>query len=190
MATTDLRTVAWDIDEMVICSNINGVFGPIYTVLGPVSGQLEAEMKSGRQMGGGSVYSVVSKMIAGNVTLQFADAQGFDALPILLGGDQESSDGEDIVAFPFGGAHTPFFAMAVKTFLDDGIGNFVIFVPKLKVTGNFTYAVRDNEFSVPEFTATAVSSHITRGGKRQFAFPMRYTVDTALTIPPTGLALT
>ena len=190
MATTDLITVPWDIDEMVICSNINNVFGAIYTMQGAVKGTLEARVKSGEQMGGGGIYSVVSKMIGGTVTLQVADMQGFDALPILLGGDQESSDDEDIIVFPFGEKPIPFFSMATKTFLDDGEGNFVIFVPKLKITGNFTYSIADNEFSVPEFTATAVKSHITRAGKKKFAFPMRYSADTALTIPPTGLALT
>jgi hypothetical protein len=186
----DERTVAWDIDSMVLATLTGDSPGTAVVAKGAVSAQLEARMKSGEQPGDGGLYSVVSKMMSGTLTLSFADWQDFSVVQILTGFPPESSGSPQGLALPLGGKPFPYFYCAAKTFLDDGVGNFHVHMLKCKITGNFQIGIADNAFVIPSFTATLVSSgYIKRAGKNQFGVVVRYPTDVALAVPPTSVPL-
>jgi hypothetical protein len=186
-----VRTVAWDIEDAIIAPvDVNDEPGDAVPVNGIVSVQAEIRVKSGEQPGDGQIYSVLAKAIAATLTFQFADMQGFETIEVLTGLPPESSGSPQALALPITGRQYPFFMIAGKTFIDDGVGNFHIWVLKCKITSNFSIGLADGAFVVPQFTATGVpSSYIRRGGRNVIALPVRYPTDVALAIPPTSVPL-
>lgn len=186
----DTRTVAWDINDAVIAANNgDGTFGSPVNVQGVVSVSITVNIKSGEQMGDGGVYSVLSKATKGTVKFQFADQQSFAVLQIIrnktkgIYGSNPTVHHMGIGLEPF-----PYFALAGQTYQDDGSETFNLFMPKIKVTSDFDFAIAENSFVLPEFTCTAVAdSNWTRAGIPQIVFPFEYPDATALTIPPTNL---
>lgn len=184
------RTVAWDIDDCVIATNLNNVFGTPVDVAGIISMQGTVRVKSGEQPGDGGIYSVVSKIIGGTLTFSFADLQSWDVLGILTGRSAESSGSPAALALPLDTRQFPFFALSGRTQLDDGLGELHIFMPKIKITSDFQFGLADNAFVVPEFQGTFIPApNITRAGKPVVIVPVRYSSTVATNIPPTGLPL-
>jgi hypothetical protein len=185
------RTLAWDIDSMIIAAlNSSDVPQTPVTVRGAVSMQAEVRVKSGEQPGDGGIYGVASKPVAVTMTIQFADLQAFEPIEVMTGIAPESSGSPQALTQVVNSKPYPFFYMAGKTFLDDGIGSLHILVLKAKITGNFSIGLADGAFVVPQFTATAVlSQYIQRGGRNTLMLPVRYPSDVALAIPPTSVPL-
>lgn len=185
------RTVAWDIDDAIIAAvDGNDEPGDAIPVNGIVSVGAELRIKSGEQPGDGQIYSVVSKAIAATLTFSFADWQDFSVIEALTGLPPESSGSPQALTMPITGRQFPFFMIAGKTFLDDGVGNFHIWLFKCKITSNFAIGLTDAGFVVPQFTATAVpSTYIQRGGRNVIALPVRYPTDVDLEIPPVSVPL-
>jgi hypothetical protein len=191
VTTPDTRTVAWDIESMIVAPLTSGdTPGTGIQVAGAVSASLEARIKSGEQPGDGGLYAVVAKMIGGTVTMQFTDLQGYEVIQAMTGWIPESSGTPQGLALPMGDKPFGYFYAAAKTSLDDGAGNLHMLLLKGKITGNFTLNVADGGFVVPQFTATLVrSNYIKRNGRGIFALPVRYASDVALAIPPTSVPL-
>lgn len=187
-----LRTVAWDIEDAIIAPvDADDNPGTAVPIEGIVSIQAEVRVKSGEQPGDGAIYSVVSKSVGANLTLQMADLQDFGVIATMTGQPAESSGSPLVYTNPVTTRQYPYFLIAGKTFLDDGVGSFHVWVLKAKITGNFALGLADGAFVVPQFTATAVPSlYMTRQTRKVIIFPARYTTDVALAIPPTGIPLT
>lgn len=186
-----VRTVAWDIEDGILAPvDVDDQPGTAVPIDGIVSIQAEVRIKSGEQPGDGQIYSVMSKAIAATLTVQFADLQDFAVIAAMTGQPAESSGSPYVYTNPVTGRQFPFFMIAGKTFIDDGTGNFHIWVLKAKITGNFSIGLADGAFVVPQFTATAVPSrYMTRQSRNVIMLPVRYTTDVALAIPPTGVPL-
>jgi hypothetical protein len=186
----DTRTVAWDINNAVIAANNgDGTFGSAIDVKGVVSVAVTINIKSGEQMGDGGVYSVLSKATKGTVKFQFADQQSFAVLQVIRNKTKGIYGSNPTVQhMGIGTEQFPYFALAGQTYQDDGTETFNVFMPNIKVTSDFDFAIAENSFVLPEFTCTAVpDSNWTRAGFPQIAILFEYPDSTALTIPPTNL---
>lgn len=184
------RVVAWDIDSAVIAvNNGNGTWGTNYPIKGVVKVEMEVEMKSGEQDGDGYLYAVVSKPRAGSTTFQFVNQEDLRVISILIGSTVESSGGD--FTLPIGrGNYAPYFSICGKTLLDDAIGDYQIWLPKLKVMENIAVGLADGEFVLPEFSARAIADeYVTRSSKPQIAFLRTNATNRAAQIPMLGVAL-
>jgi hypothetical protein len=183
------RIVAWDIDSAVIATNNgDGTWGTNYPVKGVISVQMELEMKSGEQPGDGILYAILSKVYAGNGTFQFVNQENFSVIASIIGSTVESSGGD--FTNLFGRNYAPYFSLCGRTYLDDAVGDYQIWIPKLKVTEGFSIGIADNEFVLPEFTARAVvDEYVTRNSVPQIAVLRANAVARAAQIPMLGVAL-
>jgi hypothetical protein len=185
------RTVAWDIEDAIIAPvDVDDNPGTAVPVEGIVSIQAEIRVKSGEQPGDGQVYSVLSKITAASLQMSMGDLQGFEVIEVLTGQPPESSGSPQALLNPMTGRQFPFFLIAGKTFIDDGVGNFHVWVLKAKITSNFSIGLADGAFVVPQFTATAIPSrYVKRQGRNVVVLPIRYPSDVALAIPPVSVPL-
>lgn len=186
----DTRTVVWDIEDAVVAlNNGDGTFGTPVNVKGVVSLNLTFNVKTGEQNGDGNVYSVVSKATKASISFSFADQQQFAVLEVLRNktkGNYGSTP--NVRHMGIGSEPFPYFALCGQAYQDDGAETFNVLLPKVKITGDFSFAFADGAFIVPEFPCTAIADEYwTRSGKPQIGILWEYEDATALTIPPTNV---
>lgn len=186
---SNLRTVAWDIDQAAIAvNNGDGTFGTVLGLRGIVTLTFNVRVKSAEQMGGGQIFSVMSKVIGGGGTISFADHQEFAVMSILTGAARESS-GSTIISQALGGEYMPWFALWGRTYLEDAVGTYEIFVPRVKITSDFAVGFADNAFVIPEIQFTAVPDpNVTRSSVPKVLVQGRRSAAVAVTtFPPIGM---
>lgn len=146
------------------------------TVLGVVSATLE---------GDDTTTATASRAIGGQVQLRFGSIS-LDALEVLLGQSSTSSmDSPNAVRHLRidGGHRLPYFGIVGKTLAEEGGGDFWVFVPKVRITGDVNLAMLQyGQFAVPELTAQAVAD-----GTWGIVNMVAHETEAAITIPPENI---
>lgn len=145
-------------------------------VLQIISAQLE---------GDDTITATAARATGGEVRIRFGSVN-IGALEVLLGNTPTSS-----VASPnevkqlkiAGGDNMPYFGIVGKALAEEGVGDFLVFFPKVRITSDITLASLEyGNFAIPEFTAQAVDDAtygIVSVIERQAA--------AAITIPPANI---
>ena len=121
------------------------------TVLQVVSATLE---------GDDTITASAARAIGGEVRIRFGSVN-IAALEVLLGNTATSS-----VASPnevrqlkmAGGDNMPYFGIVGKALAEEGGGDFLVFLPKVRIMSDVELATLEyGNFAIPEFTAQAVA---------------------------------
>lgn len=145
-------------------------------VLQIISAQLE---------GDDTITATAARAIGAEVRVRFGSVN-IAALEVLLGNTATSS-----VASPnavkqlklSGGDNMPYFGIVGKAIAEEGVGDFQVFIPKVRITSDVTLATLEyGTFAVPEFTAQAVND-ATYG----ILSVIEHQADTAIVIPPANI---
>lgn len=135
--------------------------------------------------GDDTITATASRAVGGEVRIRFGSVQ-IPALEVLLGNTATSS-----VASPnavkqlklVGGDNMPYFGIVGKAIAEEGVGDFLIFFPKVRIMSDVTLSTLEyGTFAIPELTCQAVDDAtygICSVIERQTA--------AAVTIPPANI---
>ena len=145
-------------------------------VLQIISAQLE---------GDDTITATAARAIGGEVRIRFGSVN-MAALEVLLGNTATSS-----VSTPnevkqlklAGGDNMPYFGIVGRALAEEGIGDFQVFMPKVRITSDITLATLEyGAFAIPEFTAQAVND-TTYG----ILSVIEHEAPTTIVIPPINI---
>ena len=112
--------------------------------------------------GDDTITASAARAIGGEVRIRFGSVN-IAALEVLLGNTATSS-----VASPnevkqlkmAGGDNMPYFGIVGKALAEEGSGDFLVFLPKVRIMSDVELATLEyGNFAIPEFTAQAVQRH-------------------------------
>ena len=172
-------------DVKIATWNSAGSFGtavdvPSVQLMGAILQIISAQLE-----GDDAITATASRAIGGEVRLRFGSVS-VAALEILLGNTATSS-----VASPnevkqlklSGGDNMPYFGIVGRALAEEGIGDFQVFFPKVRVTSDITLATMEyGSFVIPELTAQAVED-ATYG----IVSVIEHQAPTAIVIPPVNI---
>lgn len=145
-------------------------------VLQIISAQLE---------GDDTITATAARAIGGEVRVRFGSVN-IAALEVMLGNVATSSvDSPDEVKQLkiVGGDNMPYFGIVGRALAEEGIGDFQVFFPKVRITSDVTLSTLEyGTFTVPEFTAQAVND-ATYG----IISVIEHEAPTAIVIPPANI---
>lgn len=145
-------------------------------VLQIISAQLE---------GDDAITATAARAIGGEVRVRFGSVN-IAALEVLLGNTATSS-----IASPNevkqlkvdGGDNMPYFGIVGRALAEEGVGDFQVFFPKVRITSDITLATLEyGTFTIPEFTAQAVTDE-TYG----ILSVIEHEAPTVIAIPPANV---
>lgn len=144
------------------------------------------QMVAAQLTGDDQITATASRAVGGEVRIRFGSVS-IAALEVLLGNTATSS-----VASPnavkqlklVGGDNMPYFGIVGKAVAEEGVGDFWVFFPKVRIMSDVTLATLEyGAFAIPELTAQAVSD-ATYG----IVSLIEHQADTAITvIPPVNI---
>lgn len=150
----------YDIDDAKVAAwNGDGTYGTLIDVPGISSARIEFVPKTQDGYGDGGLILTASAIQQANMTIRNFGIKA-DMIEALFGASSdEYSPGASaytIVDMPVG-VPLPYFGMVIRSF-DNEIANAgaLIFVPKIRVVGNFQWELSYNNFVQPELTGRAL----------------------------------
>ena len=150
-------------------------------LMGAILNIISAELE-----GDDEITATAARAISSDVQLRFG-AVNLSALEVLLGNTATSS-----VASPneikqlkiSGGDNMPYFGIVGKAIAEEGVGDFKVFLPKVRIMSNVTLARMEyGNFVIPEVTAKAVSD-ATYG----IVSLLEYQAAADIVVPPINIA--
>lgn len=187
MAVDDFGTPQFSLNDCKVATwNSTDSYGTAVDVASVKITGFTVEMLSGRLEGDDKITAVAARAIAGELQLRFGGVR-IAALEVIMGNSATSSvaSPNQVITFPIaGGDEMPYFGIVGKALAEEDDGDFLVFLPKVKITSNITLArLEYGQFAIPEVTALAVPDTtygIGRLVERQTA--------TTITVPPADIS--
>lgn len=144
------------------------------------------QMISAQLEGDDSITATAARSIGGEVRLRFGSVN-LSALEVLLGNTATSSvaSPNEVMGLKVsGGDNMPYFGIVGRAIAEEGVGDFQVFLPKVRITSDITLATMEyGSFVIPEVTAQAVDD-ATYG----IIYLIEHEAETAIAIPPANIA--
>lgn len=144
------------------------------------------QMISAQLEGDDSITATAARAIGGEVRLRFGSVS-LAALEVLLGNTATSSvasPNEVMQLKMSGGDNMPYFGIVGRAIAEEGVGDFQVFLPKVRITSDITLATMEyGSFVIPEVTAQAVDD-ATYG----ILSLIEHEASTAIAVPPANIA--
>jgi hypothetical protein len=117
------------------------------------------QMVSAVLNGDDTITAIASRAIGGEVRIRFGGVS-LAALEVLLGNTATSSVASPNIVKQLkivGGDNMPYFGIVGKALAEEGIGDFLVFFPKVRIMSDVNLATLEyGTFAIPELTAQAV----------------------------------
>ncbi len=149
-------------------------------LMGAVLNIISAELE-----GDDEITAMAARAISADVQLRFG-AVSLAVLEVLLGNTATSSistPNEVKQLKVSGGDNMPYFGIVGKAIAEEGVGDFKVFLPKVRIMSDVTLASMEyGSFVIPDLTSKAVND-ATYG----IVSLLEYEADTAIAIPPANI---
>lgn len=146
----DVKIAAWNATN----SYGSAVDVPSVQMMGATLRMMSAELT-----GDDRITAAAARAIGGQVRIRFGSIN-IRALEVLLGNTATSSVASPNAVKSFrvvGGDNMPYFGIVGKALAEEGSGDTLVFLPKVKIMSDVTLAQLEyGTFAIPEFEALAV----------------------------------
>lgn len=135
-------------------------YGAAVDVMSVQALSVNLNMVSATLTGDDSETANASRSVSADITLRFG-AIGIAAMEVLIGNTATSSVASPNVVKQLkvaGGDNMPYFGLCGQAYAEEGIGDFLMFMPKCKIMGNVRLAQMEyGQFVIPELPVKAVA---------------------------------
>lgn len=173
-------------DVQIATWNSTGSYGSAVDIPSVQLMGVDLQVVAAQLTGDDRITASASRVVGGEVRIRFGSVN-MAALEVLIGNSATSSVGSpnEVKALKVtGGDNLPYFGIVGRALAEEGIGDFTVFFPKVRIMSNFTVATMEyGAFVVPEVTAQAVDD-ATYG----VIYMIEHQTATAIVIPPANIA--
>jgi len=172
----DVKIAVWNSTD----SYGSAVDVPSVQMMGAILQIISAQLE-----GDDTITATAARAIGGEVRIRFGSVN-IAALEVLLGNTATSSIASPNEVYQLkvsGGDNMPYFGIVGRALAEEGVGDFQVFFPKVRITSDVTLASLEyGTFAIPEFTAQAVDD-ATYG----ILSLIEHQAATAIAIPPANI---
>ena len=155
---------------------------PSVQLMGAVLRILSAQLE-----GDDTITATAARAIGGQSQFRFGSVS-IAALEVILGNTASSSGttpNQQKNLRVVGGDNMPYFGICGRALAEEGVGDFHVFLPKVRVTSDITLASMEyGNFAIPELTVEGVSD-----ASYGIINLIPHETAVAVAIPPTGIVV-